>query len=34
MNRYQAINKMHNDRQLARLDVLANDVRNLAKKKA
>ena len=33
MNRYQAIIKTHNDRQLARLDALANDVRNLAKDK-
>lgn len=33
MNRYQAIIRMHNDRQLARLDALANEVRNLAKEK-
>lgn len=32
MNRYQAIIKMHNDRQLERLDALANDVRKLARK--
>lgn len=31
MNRYQAIIKMHNDRQLERLDALANDVRKLAR---
>lgn len=34
MNRYQAIIKKQNDRQLARLDALAADVRNLAKEKS
>lgn len=32
MNRYQEMMKKRNDRQLSRLDAMAEDVRNLAKK--
>ena len=34
MNRYQAIIKKQSDRQLARLDALAADVRKLAREKS